>query len=416
MNFLNKISPLKHNVIVSTITTLSGQTLLILTGIIAARSLGPEGRGHLALLMLFPTIISQIVLLGLPRSVIHFVAKDANTAHEVINEIKIIIGIQLLLGVLLTYISLHVYMVYYNFQEDLFYFLVLIIPGLFAQQYGQALLQGLHKFSLFNIFRLLPLFIYAMVLLIAYFANSVTLTSIILMWIIINFLLGLLTLFISVKGIWQPTMKTTDTEQKEILNFALKGFIGSFSPLTTLRLDQLVAGFFLSPASLGIYVVAQAFVNLPMFISVSVSSIIYPVISRETNQQRQYALLQKALISTMLISLGLVLVLVFSVPLLVPLFFGEEFREAILISQILLIGAFFMASCSVLNECLRGIGNPQISSRIEIFLMIIFFILSVITVPIYALYGLAASLSISYLLSFIVTLTSLSMIRKRTGF
>jgi O-antigen/teichoic acid export membrane protein len=412
MKLIRRISPLKHNVIISTITTLSGQTLLILTGIIAARSLGPEGRGHLALLMLFPTIISQIVLLGLPRSVIHFVAKDANTAHEVINEIKIIIGIQLLLGVLLTYISLHIYMDYYNFQEDLFYFLVLIIPGLFAQQYGQALLQGLHKFSLFNIFRVLPLFIYAMVLLIAYLANSVTLTFIILMWIIINFLLGLLTLFISVKDIFQPIMKTTNTEQKGILNFALKGFIGSFSPLTTLRLDQLVAGFFLSPTSLGIYVVAQAFVNLPQFISVSVSSIIYPVISRETNQQRQYALLQKALISTMLISLGFVLVLFFSVPLLVPLFFGEEFREAILISQILLIGVFFLASRSVLNECLRGIGKPEISTQTEFVVLAVFLFCGIWLIQNYQITGLALSMSISYFVAFFIASTQAISIKK----
>jgi O-antigen/teichoic acid export membrane protein len=48
------------------------QLALLVTGILAARALGPDGRGTQALLTLLPFVLSQVGTLGLPTAVVYF--------------------------------------------------------------------------------------------------------------------------------------------------------------------------------------------------------------------------------------------------------------------------------------------------------------------------------------------------------
>ena len=51
-------------------TGFGGQAVLIISGILAARILGVEGRGYLGLLIIFPIVLCQLGGLGLPQAVI----------------------------------------------------------------------------------------------------------------------------------------------------------------------------------------------------------------------------------------------------------------------------------------------------------------------------------------------------------
>src|SRR4051812_30853910 len=59
------------------------QGALLASGILAARLLGPDDRGHLAVLVLIPSLIAQLGGLGLPLAVTHFVARDDRTSRQV---------------------------------------------------------------------------------------------------------------------------------------------------------------------------------------------------------------------------------------------------------------------------------------------------------------------------------------------
>src|SRR5713101_7310699 len=52
------------------------------TGPLTARLLGPEGRGALAAIQLWPGAIAMFAMLGLPESIVYFSAREPNRAGQ----------------------------------------------------------------------------------------------------------------------------------------------------------------------------------------------------------------------------------------------------------------------------------------------------------------------------------------------
>jgi O-antigen/teichoic acid export membrane protein len=92
------------------------------------------------------------------------------------------------------------------------------------------------------------------------------------------------------------------------------------------------------------------------------------------------------------------------VPLLIPLFFGEAFIEAIPLAQILLIGAALTASRRILVEGLRGLGQPQASTFAEISMYPWLLTGGVFLVWHYGVMGLASGVAIGFFISLAMAL------------
>src|SRR4051794_34904218 len=54
----------------------------IVTGVIAARWLGPQGRGELAAIQLWPSLFASLAMLGLPDAVIYFSARHPSQSRR----------------------------------------------------------------------------------------------------------------------------------------------------------------------------------------------------------------------------------------------------------------------------------------------------------------------------------------------
>src|SRR5260370_5611569 len=52
------------------------------TGIIAARILGPKGRGELAAIQTWPSFIGALAMIGMPEAIIYHSARDSGAAGE----------------------------------------------------------------------------------------------------------------------------------------------------------------------------------------------------------------------------------------------------------------------------------------------------------------------------------------------
>ncbi len=72
----------------TTITTsLLSQVILIVSGVFAARLLGVEDRGRLALLVLVPAALAQVGALGLPVAVTYYVARDPKSSRAIVQRV-----------------------------------------------------------------------------------------------------------------------------------------------------------------------------------------------------------------------------------------------------------------------------------------------------------------------------------------
>jgi len=265
----------------SVATGLLGQFVTIFSGIIVARSLGAEGRGYLALLFLFPIIITSVGSMGLPYAITYFVARD-RIGRKLFNKVlRKIIPLQLMFLTILHSIFLVFYL---DGHDDIYLPAVLTVvltPVLLLQQYCMSFVQGANRFGLFNLLRLLVPVLYTTMVLLIWMADIADLFSVVCMWIAANLFAVLIIAYKFFKVVKQIDFSGNEgVSIKEFVMFGVNGMFGAATPLESFRLDHVLAGVFLSPAMLGMYVVGQAFSNVPNFVARSASMVAFPIISK----------------------------------------------------------------------------------------------------------------------------------------
>lgn len=364
-------TPLRRAVIESVMTGFGGQLVLIISGIIAARILGVEGRGYFALLTIFPVVLCQLGGLGLPQAVTYYTARNREHADVVYRLVRCPFLIQVI-GL----VCLHVFIVGVYVQQKpeyvalAGYITLATIPGILAQQYSIALLQGLSCFRIFNIMRLMPAALYSGVIAIMFVAQARTLPVITFGWAGVNAIVGFVACYLAVRNV-KAVQKTVPQPHsvptlRSMLSFGIKGLPGIVSPLESFRIDQLVAGLLLSPSALGLYVVAKAFTNLPHFVAQSAGMIAYPAVSALQGTDGSVRTVWRFFLGINALNLIIVVPLIILMPVLVPYFFGPEFSPSVPIARMLLLGAFLLAARRILVEGMRGQGHPEVSTWAEL--------------------------------------------------
>jgi len=413
---MSKIVSLKRTTIESVLIGLFGQAILITTGILNARLLGAENRGYLALLLLFPAVLCQIGTFGLPNALIYYIAKYKEQSSQFYKLLLKPLFFQIALIFILHSIVMFIYL--HNKPIEIHYsgyISLLITPTLISQLYGMAILRGLGEFRLSYMMGTLPVFLYAIFLFIFYLKSNEYNHLFILMAIsVLTALTGFLTLKLAItilktKADISPSKIITFNE---LFSFGKRGLIGNISPVEILKFDQFLAGLFLSPYALGIYVTAQSFINLPKLITYRVAEIAYPTIGNNLdNPVRIEKLTIKFFLIVLVLNILIILPLIYLMPKLIPFFFGKAFSESILISQFLLVGVFFWSSRYILQEILRGLGRPEISTYMEIVTFIILLSVGIYLISHYKLNGLIFTILISSVFTFILTMLIFSFLK-----
>lgn len=397
----------------SVFTGFAGQGMLIVSGVFAARILGVQDRGYLALLILFPAVLSQIGSLGLPLAATYELSRDRSRWAEVVRTLSRPMAIQFVSLVLL-----HAGILAAVFWNDphavrISALITLFgVPAILGQSYGTAILQGQQRFLAFNVLRALPATTYSVAVLAIFLVGGGDLEWVVIGWVISSIVSAGATLVIAVRGVPLRSGRRAPETLRAMLRFGLKGLLGWTSPVETFRLDQAVVGLFLSPAALGLYVVGLAFANLPRFIAQSIGYIAYPRVAAQHGEEAWRELWQffwLAVGAAGLVVLGLEL----GMARLVPLFFGDEFSGAVPLARILLAGALFLSARRVLTDGAQGLGRPGLGTIAEITSWAFLLPALAVFTPLWDARGVAVALAVSAALSFAVLLVLL--VRSRGG-
>ena len=175
----------RRKVLMSIAVGIIGQLILLISGILSARMLGVEGRGHLAILVLFAMVISQIGTFGLTKSVTFYISKDTDLSQHIAKHLIRFFPFQIVILTVIHYFVIEIYVdIYSESNRAAAYLTLLFVPGNIAWQYGQAILQteeNLKKFFFFNI--IYPL-VYVIAILYIYINNYWSIQSVVLSWVL----------------------------------------------------------------------------------------------------------------------------------------------------------------------------------------------------------------------------------------
>jgi O-antigen/teichoic acid export membrane protein len=390
---------------VALVLTLGANILLsalgVVTGVILARILGPDGRGELAAITLWPGIILTLGGLGIPHTIAYFVASRPEEGAKVYtNALTLSVFQSLLLvtvGLLIIPWALEGQFAH---VMHLCMFYLISIPLSLVAGINAGFLQGLLRMREHSIVRTVPSVVY-MVGLLVFFASGINNLGILVFWLLFILFISIL---VGASSIWKIIGKDFALDRhllRHMVGYGLKTQAANSMQTFNLRLDQLIMSIFLLPQSLGYYVVAVTIAGAVQPLCSAVGTIALPdVASREAGSQAQRV--TAILRCTFLILVPLIGLLILLMPWLVPLAFGPAFDPAIFPAQVLAIGGLFLGMNSVLTEGLRGMNRPGTAAGAELGSLATTVLLLYFLLPRYGITGAAVASVIAYATTFVI--------------
>ncbi len=383
------------------------QLVVIVSGVLVARSLGPEDRGYFALLTVVSGICYLLASLGLPTAATYFIARDRVRAREIAGALLWPVITLAIAGLVLQIVFLGLLVTDDPEQVKVAAAVsLLLVPAIFAFGLATSIFQGQGHFGRFNVFRTLPTLTYVLAVVALFVGGSASLVTIMVAWAGANFVCGFLALGVAGFALPKPTLTTADPlpSRQQMTKFGLKSLVGSMSPIDAFRLDQIVVGLFLAPVALGMYVAAQALSGLTRIVAWSVGLVAYPRVASQADRGAARRTMWKYFLLGVAVSSCVVVLLEVTAGRLVPLFFGSDFEDAVGITRILVLASLFMAARRVLTDGVNGLGHPGLGTIAEVASWIVLVPAVATCLPLFGVKGVALALLISWLSSFVLML------------
>lgn len=378
------------------------QACVLISGIAAARLLGPGDRGNLALIWTVTLTLSQLGSLGLPLAVTKEAAQRDTDPRALARQLRRPVLVQMAAVSAVHAVTVAVLVSFTSIPPAAAWSSLVVLPPMLAQMFGLGLLQGLREFRALNLLRTLPLALYAAALIALAIAGGATLLAVTIAWVGSYAASAIGTSWVVLRRLGRARLEPASSARHDVRamrRFGLRSLLGWASPTETFRVDQLIVGLVLSSHSLGLYVAALAFTNFPRFVAQAVGLVAYPSVSRAVSLEAKRAATWRFLVLGSLLSIAVCGALALAAHPLVTLAFGQEFEAASGPLRVLLLATALLCVRRVLADATRGAGFEGAGSRAEMLSWLVLVPGFLIFAGPFGLYGVAWVLVGAYAVS-----------------
>lgn len=343
--------------------TIVAQALVIavnvITGVVTARTLAPVGRGELAAINLVPMMLASLMGFGVPAALVYHLKRHVDDARAMIGAaivMNVAIGIvAVVLGELFLPLALHQYG---RGVVDLARWFILTAPMSLMFYTCASVFESQGDFWYSNTSRFLsPLAIFALLLalLLTHHLNVLTAA--------ISYALPSIPIAGKMLAdLWRrtnPVFVRSAAPYRRLLSFGLQSY--GIDVLRSLggQINQLLVIGFLSPATMGLYVVSLSIATILQVVQTSTSRVLLPKVSARPLADVVQQVGRATRISGALTGV-LALLLVLLGPLVLRLLYGPLFAGGSVLLRLLAVEALFSSSAGVLIQTFSACGRPGI--------------------------------------------------------
>jgi O-antigen/teichoic acid export membrane protein len=350
-------------------TLAANLTLYVLaaaTGPLAARLLGPDGRGGLAAIQLWPSAIATFAMLGLPESIAYFGARQPDRAGQWLWT-SVVVGLAAAcVATAIGYVAIDVGLRGHDprivHAAHRYLLLVLLTPviGLPAQ-----LARGVGRFDVWNAMRVAPALGWLTVLAAAWFSGSRAAETVATgyLWFLI---LEAAVIVVACVKLFAPPRRIVLRDAQTLLRYGLPSGLSAVPQFLNLRVDQMLIAAILPTRQLGLYVAAVSW----SAISGVVLNAAAPVISRRLAVEPDVAVARsifgRATRAAVIVSAITAGTFAIVTPTVMAVVYGSAFHEAVPIAVVLSVANTFVMINTVLEEGLRGLGDTATILKCEV--------------------------------------------------
>jgi O-antigen/teichoic acid export membrane protein len=363
------IGPLNHLRIVLTtgVTLGASQVIAGIATIIAARALGPEGKGIVSAVTVWPAMLAGCFIAGLHTSAsVRVAASKRDSTPEVLGNA---LAYALVVGGLVTAVAVAVVpqLLSHLGEESraLAVWSLVTVPLGILFEVLVAINLACGKFRRYNVARTVGPLMTLLLTVVLTLANSVTPGRM----VFVTVLSWYLPLFVVARNLPWRQARVNLEHLKQDLSFGLKTHAGTLLSLVNLRLDVLLMSLLVSAVQVGLYSAANSIMIPIAAIGMAASLHATPTLARMAGDgaeiAAQAAWVRRSAVFYLCLSAGLGIILVLAAPL-IPMLLGSEFAPSVLLSQILVPGFVARTYSSVVAGGAVGMRRPWIGNIPEI--------------------------------------------------
>jgi O-antigen/teichoic acid export membrane protein len=371
----------------------------ILSGIMLARILLPQGRGELAAIMLWPSVIAAIGQLGLSEATTFCAAQRPKEPSYVFMSALglsvIFAAISLLCGWIVVLVVAAGFSPEAQFAA--FIYLGFIPLNFFGLTIG-ALHQGSLSIVRWNFYRITVHVAYPALIAVFYLAGWASVLSMACAMLISNVILIAVGLLLA-RGKQWLVLKPSREGMRALMSFGVRAHFANVVSMLSERADQLLISLLLPAASLGIYVVANTVARGASAVGDTLSVLAFPKVAHATDVAFGRAIALKYMRATFLLSVPIAIIGITLAPWLVVLVFGAQYQSGIGVTQILILSTVPLNMKIMLSATLKAFNRSMDVGMAQTVALLISVALLACLLPVWGLVGAAVSFLVTQMVS-----------------
>jgi O-antigen/teichoic acid export membrane protein len=184
---------------------------------------------------------------------------------------------------------------------------------------------------------------------------------------------------------------------RRMLTTAIQYHLGAAALFLLLRVDIFVLNAMSTPAAVGLYSLAVTVGELTYLGSDALSQVILRGQAESSLREARELTIRSVRMSIMVVT-GLVAGLAATAPILVPLLYGQAFRDSVVVIYALVPGLLAFGAVRPLGTYLLRLGRPRLTSGLALSAMGVNVALNLLLIPRWGILGCAVASSAGYVL------------------
>jgi O-antigen/teichoic acid export membrane protein len=381
--------------------------------ILVARLLGPEGRGGLALIMIIPALAITIGRMGIGHAVNYYASKIP-APNLIINSIALTSFLSLIIIAVTTpVVYLFKDFFFKGIDGNILIIISLLTPIFLFHNFLISLMQGLYKIFLRNLLNIIQAIVtFSGLIFLVYFVQA-GLNGAVTVYITSTLVVVIIPLLYFLSTYSFKSAKLEYDIIRKILKFGTKSHIGNVLKDLSYRADILIISYFLTPSSVGLYVVAVTMAEVIWKLPDAIGSVLLPRIAGMSSAEAKDFTPRACRIIILPLCVVCFTILLFSDKLIL-LVLGPQYAQSINVLMLLTPGIMMLSIWKILANDLIGQGYPGLYSVTSGLALVTMISLDFLLIPIYGINGAAIASTLSYAITTVSIVVIYLWISKNT--
>lgn len=336
----------------------------LISGVLAARLLGPEQRGLLAVLVFWPGLIAGVGYLSLREALAHRVAQqgeDDNIAASGLALSMLLSLVVIIFGLILLPYALTGERASWLIAESAY--LLVFVPFNFAALTLLALDHGAQRFARFNLLRLVPSWIYVAGLLVLWATDTIDARTALFANASGTVLTAVVRLWLHRGQLCHPPKLSA---MRGLLHTSIAFHWAAMIALLSGQLDRIILMTLFGDRVIGQYVVAFTLASAGLgVLTQSVSLVLFPRLATLQSVRDRARLLARAMGQVLVLLAAAATAIAVLTPWLLMLLFGSEFAAAVPLAWLLEIACLPLAVRHIGAATARAFGDGRTGAETE---------------------------------------------------